>query len=106
MLLQHLPPDDPAVHIAFRIDTHAFRAAVLRGRGFHILDEILHRTIFGAADANSFLPARLVRSPRLRISNIDSVVTRDRDAARPPKLPPCRKEAPVLIEDLNTIVVS
>src|SRR6267143_3486079 len=57
-----------------------------------------------AADPDPLLPAGVVRAPRFRIGDIDGVVARDVDPARPAELLPLIDEAPVLIEDLDSVV--
>src|SRR5688572_13293481 len=106
MLLEHPPAHNTTVNVAFRIHAHSFSAAVLRGHGFHILDEILHGAVLCASDPYALLPSRPVRPPRFRVGNIDGVVARDRETAGPAELAPCRDVASFLIEDLDTVVVA
>src|SRR5262245_51351203 len=75
-------------------------------RRLDVLDEVLHRTVSGAADADTLLPAGLVRSPRLGIGDVDRVVVRDGNAARASELRPFVEERAVLIEDLDPVVVA
>ena len=47
-----------------------------------------------------------VRTPGFGIGDVDTVVLRDRDAARPPELPPLLEKLAALIEDLDAIVLA
>jgi hypothetical protein len=104
VLFQHLATNDSAVDVACRVDTAAFGAAVLFGGRFHILDEVFHRAVAGAADADAFLPARFVFAPGFGIGDVHSVVFGDVDAAGTAELRPGVDVIAVLIEDLNAIV--
>src|SRR3954468_1205817 len=80
------------------------------GRGrFHVLDEGRYASVAGAADADAFPGSgQLVRAgvgARLRVGDVDRVVLRDGDAARPPELAPFGQEASFLIENLDTVVL-
>ena len=50
--------------------------------------------------------SRARRVPRLGIGDVDRVVFRDRDAARPAELRPLVEKLAVLIEDLDAVVVA
>src|SRR5256885_5459259 len=104
VLLQHPAADDRAIHIAPCVDADALRPTVLGHRRLDVLDEIFDRAVFRAADPDPLLPARVVRAPRFRIGDIDAVVARDVDPAGPAELLPLIDEAPVLIEDLDSVV--
>jgi hypothetical protein len=104
VLFQHLPANDCAVDVARGVDADAFRTAVFFGGRLHVFDEIFHRAVFRAANANAFFPARLVLAPGFGIGDVDSVVSGDEDAARTAKLFPGINVIAVLIEDLNAIV--
>src|SRR5690348_3911134 len=106
MFLQHLPPHDRAIDVALLVDADSFRAAVLFGGRFHILDEVLHGAVLSAADADAFLPAGLVFAPGFGIGNIHGVVLRDEDAAGAAPLHPRVEVFAVLIEDLDAVVVT
>src|SRR5215469_9006271 len=104
VLFEHLPPDDPAIDIALRVHAHAFGAAVILGGRFHVFDEVFHRAVFGAPDADALLPTGLILSPRFGIGHVHGVILRDEDAARPCPLAPGVKIAAVLVEDLNPVI--
>src|SRR5262245_36983431 len=108
--LEHLTSDDPAVDVPLRVDADALRSRMLRRGRFQVLDERGDRPVLRAADADAFLdPGQLVRAgvgAGFRVGDVDRVVARDRDAARPPELPPFVEERAALIEDLNAVVLA
>ena len=77
---------------------------LLRGIG----NEIFHRSIFGAADADAALPAVMIPRNRFRLGvcRIDVVVLIDIQAAWPAELFPFGEELAILIKDLDAIVIS
>src|SRR5206468_12889386 len=103
---QHLAPHNAAVDVAFSVHAHGFRTAVIDGGRFHILDELLHRASFRAADADAFLPARLVRPPRLGVGDIHRVVSGDEDSTWASPLSPGLEILSILIKNLDAIVRS
>src|ERR1700730_4006242 len=113
ILLQHLRqsdirirPDLGCVEVAFGINRNRHRCARLDfvGLRFRIGNEVLHRSIFRAADPNPPLEARVVSRVRLCVGHIDRIVGGNEDGFRTAKLFPLVQQAPVLIEYLNAIV--
>src|SRR5262249_45777212 len=97
-----------SVNVPFGIRSYAFRGA-RPGRFLdRIRNEIPERSIFGTADANTALPAVVTAGDGLglRIRDVDHVILVDINTARPAELFPLFDEVPVLIEDLDTVVVT
>src|SRR6267378_3306468 len=104
VFLEHLAADDGAVDVSIRVHSYAFGSAVVDGGRFHIFDKVFDRAVFGAADADTFFPAGLVRPPRLRVCDIHRVVLGDEDPAWPRELTPGVEVAAILVEDLDAII--
>src|SRR6266480_2320615 len=73
--------------------------------------EILYRTVFGAANANAAAAARIVpitglAIARLGIGHVDHIVLIDVNAAGPAELLPFGDEMPILIKDLDAVVLA
>src|SRR6476469_6980657 len=88
--LEHLAADDAAVDVAFVVDADALGARVIRDCRLHVFDERGDAAILRAADADALLDShQLVRAgvwARFGVGDVDRVVARDVDAARPPEL--------------------
>src|SRR5215472_19006009 len=84
VFFEHLAANHGSVNISVRIHADSFRSAMVDGGRFHVFDEILHRAILRAPDANALLPARLIRSPGLGIGHVHRVVLRYKNTARTP----------------------
>src|SRR5262245_57690489 len=110
MPLEHLSSHDRAVNVAAAVDTEAFGARVIASRGFHILDECGHSAVLRAADTDALLGSHQLMCAgirtRLRIGDVHRVVFRDVNPARTAELPPFGDVLPILIEDLNAIVLA
>src|ERR1035438_4684321 len=104
MFLKDFSANYRPVYVALGVYSDSFRSAVFDGGGFHVFNESPDRSIFGAADADAFLNARLIGAERFRIRNIHGVVFPDIDSTGPPPLHPCVEVSPVLVEDLDSIV--
>src|SRR5262249_49491335 len=111
-LLLHVPlqrarADFGAVYVAAGVGSDAFGGA----RGWGLLDRIgdegLHGAVLGAADADAALPAVVIAGDGFGfgIRDVDDVILIDVNSARPAELLPLVDEFPVLVEDLNSIVV-
>ena len=66
----------------------------------------LHRAVLRAADVDAARPAGVALVVRLVVRDVQRVVGRNVDAARPSELRPLLQEVAVLIEDLNAVVVA
>src|SRR5262245_14415020 len=79
-------------------------------RRLHVLDEGANTPVLRAPDPDALLDAgQLVGAgvgARLGVGHVDSVVLGDEDAARPPELTPLAEELPLLVEDLNAVVLA
>ena len=113
-----------AIDVSLTVRCHPFRQARVGavGVGTGIRNEVLHLAVARAADPNA-VPAAKVEAvagigqsvvaqvgpavARFRISDVQRVgALIDIDAARPSQLEPLREERPVLIQDLDAIVLA
>ena len=82
------------------IGRHPFAGSV----GVGVRNQGRYLAIFGAADPDAPLVARVRLLIGLRVGRVEHVLPVDEHAARPAELSPLRQEHPVLVEDLNPAV--
>jgi hypothetical protein len=68
---EHLTTDNRAVDISVGVYSNTFGAAVFDGGGFHVFDEVLHRTVFCTSMRMPFFH-RADPGPTIPIGDVDT----------------------------------
>src|SRR5262245_40014720 len=98
------------IDVTLSVGRNAFRRACPCARSrvrvrLRVWYECGDLTVSGASYADAALPAGISPRVRLRVGHINDVVFINENAARPSELLPLFEEFPILIEDLDAIII-